>query len=92
VSSAPPGRIQAARLRAENAKLALATVAVCLFLALLVIVRASHPAASTSSSAGSLQPQSAQAESDDGGFDFFSQGSVSSPSQGSAPVISSGGS
>jgi len=92
VSPARPGRIEAARLRAENAKLALATVAVCLFLGLLVLVRASHPAASASSSAGTGQQQSAQAESDDGGFDFFSQGSVSSPSQDSAPTISSGGS
>jgi len=83
----PPSRIQAARLRAESAKLGLAVVMVALFVSLLVLVRLSHPAKASGSSA-SVSRQTVQSES--GGA--FSQGSVSEPSQSAAPTISSGGS
>ncbi len=81
----PPSRIQAARLRAENAKLGLAVVMVALFLALLVLVRLSHPAKASSSTSASVLRQT-------GASDTFSQGSVSQPSQSAGPTISSGGS
>jgi len=84
----PPSRIQAARLRAENAKLGLAVVMVALFLALLVLVRLSHPAKASSGTSASVLRQAAEIASSD----TFSQGSVSQPSQSSALAISSGGS
>lgn len=84
----PPSRIQAARLRAESAKLGLAVVMVALFISLLVLVRLSHPA--KASSAGVVR-QTGQSSSSTGGG-TFSQGSVSEPSQAAAPTISSAGS
>jgi hypothetical protein len=85
----PPSRIQAARLRAESAKLGLAVVMVALFISLLVLVRLSHPA--KASSAGVVR-QTGQSSSSSTGGGTFSQGSVSEPSQAAAPTISSAGS
>ena len=86
---APPSRIQAARLRAEHAKLRLAVVGVALFLALLVLVRLSHPAKTSSSSSASVVRQTVQSAA---GSSTFTQGSVSQPSQSTAPAVSSSGS
>ena len=86
--AAPPSRIQAARLRAEHAKLRLAVVGVALFLALLVLVRLSHPA-KTSSSSASVVRQTAPSTAGGG---TFTQGSVSQPSRSAAPTVSSSGS
>jgi hypothetical protein len=86
-----PSRIQAARLRAENAKVALALAGVVLFVALLLLVRASHPAASASASGSTGLDQAATADDRNGVFSF-SQGSLSQSAQSSVPMVSSGGS
>jgi hypothetical protein len=94
VTPAPaPSRIEAARLRAENAKLALSAAGVVLFVALLLLVRASHPARSAAASASGSAGVEQSVVTDDGSSAFsFSQGSLSQSDRSAVPMVSSGGS